>query len=340
MNPKASMSERVRNTILISLAAIFSTILLLTVSTTPAAEDRVQALGSRIKCPVCQGESIADSPAQMATDMMNLISERVDHGDSDTAIIEEILSSFSGAVLLDPPVSGNTLVLWLAPLGVLIAGIAVILWWRRHPGSRQPRAPETESNRRRTLVSVFALLAVFVVVIVVATNSIQQRTGPLEGAADVGQEDLSNVSNETLEAVVAANADNPQIDGMRLALAGRYYDAGDYRSAFPHYLAVAQSPMATPNEVVAALVRLSWMAYDANGEVKTALDLIDQALKVDPGSQVARYIKGTLLWCGSDDVGGAARLFAELLSEPDLADDSKAQIELDLARVQNNESCA
>ena len=58
---------------------------------------------------------------------MDLVSERVSAGVPDQEIVDELLGSYTGAVLLDPPASGATLVLWLAPLAVLGLGIAVIL---------------------------------------------------------------------------------------------------------------------------------------------------------------------------------------------------------------------
>ena len=174
---------------------------------------------------------------------------------------------------------------------------------------------------------------------VVAAGSLQERSGAATGIADLGEQDLSEVSNETMEAVIAANADNPQVNGMRLALADRYYQALDYRSAFPHYLAVAESPDASADEAITALVRLGWMAYDGNGEVDTALTLIDSALDIDPASQAALYMKGTILWCGAGDNDAAAAIFTELLDDPDLDDSSRPQIESDLDQASTGEGC-
>ena len=334
------MSERIRNIVLIAIIATMTLLLVATVSTRPASEDRVGELGSQIKCPVCQGESIADSPSQMARDMMDLVAERVDRGFSDEAIIDELLASYSGAVLLDPPVSGATLALWLAPIVAIAIGATVILWWRRHPGDESTSGTKGGPGRRRLVIGAIVLIGVFSGIVVVAANSLQEREGPSAGVADLDDQDLSEVSNETLEAVIAANLDDPQINGMRLALAGRYYDAGDYRSAFPHYLAVAENGTATGGEAVTSLVRLGWMAYDGNGEVETANRLLDQALEIEPGSQIALYLKATVIWCGQGDAETATTILVSLLSDPDLAEESRIQIEADLARASGNEACA
>ena len=138
------MSERTRNIASVSVIGLLAVVLVFLVSIRPASVDRVEEIGSRIKCPVCQGESIANSPSQMAEDMMDLVAERVSTGVPDQEIIDELLGSYSGAVLLDPPASGSTLILWLAPALALVLGIVVIVWWRNHPGP----APDRPGRRR------------------------------------------------------------------------------------------------------------------------------------------------------------------------------------------------
>jgi cytochrome c-type biogenesis protein CcmH len=334
------MSERVRNVVFVTVMAGMAIALALLVSTRPAAVDRVEEIGSRIKCPVCQGESIANSPSPMAEDMMDLVSERVAIGVPDQEIIDELLGSYTGAVLLDPPASGSTLALWIAPIAALAVGVAVILWWQRHPGAVGDRAAlPVGRSRTRLVVGGFVLILAFAGILVVASNSLQDRPAAAAGAADLDDQDLSEVSNETMEAVVAANADNPQVNGMRLALAERYFDAGDYRSAFPHYLVVAEDPDATAAEAITALVRLSWMAFDGNGEVETATRLVEEALAIDPNSSVALYIKARVRWCGAGETDEAIAIFEGLLADPGLDQETKERIESDLELARGGEEC-
>lgn len=334
------MSERVRTVITVAAILLMASALIMLVSTQPVNLDRAETIGSRIMCPVCQGESIANSPSQLAEDMMDLVAERVASGASDQQIIDELLASYSGALLLDPPARGSTLVLWLAPLGAAGVGVGIILWWRRHPGIDLPaETTPAPRSRIRLLVGASILVASFAGIVVVASTSLQNRPASASGVADLGQQDLTNVSNETMEAVIAANLDNPQINGMRLALAERYYDEGDYRSAFPHYLAVAESSQATDSEAAAALTRLGWMAYEGNSEVETALRLLDQALAIEPGSPVALYLKGRVQWCGAGNAAAAFSLFEAVLDNPGLPDESRTEVEADLARAGAGEAC-
>ena len=334
------MSERLRNRLILGVIVVLGGILAGTVSTEPATIDRAQQVGAQIKCPVCQGESISDSPSQMARDMMAVVEERVDQGRSDSEIIDELLSAYSGALLLNPPASGNTLALWLAPAVALIVGVAVIAWWRRHPGSKvEAETVVATIGRSRLLTGGLILVGALAIIVVVAGGSLQTRGGAAAGVADLGQEDLADVSNETMEAVIAANANHPRVSGMRLALAERYYEDSDYQSAFPHYFAVAEGEQTSPAEATTALVRLGWMAYEGNGETETALRLLDEALQIDPGSQVALYLKGTVLWCGQGDNAAAIAEFGQILADPDLPEESRAQIEADMNAALSGEPC-
>jgi len=331
------MSERARNIVVIVAMAAMAAALVFLVVTSPSDIDRVQAIGERIKCPVCQGESIANSPSSMARDMMSLVADRVSEGAGDDEIVDELLSSYSGAVLLDPPASGATLALWLAPLAALVVGAGVITWWRRHPGA--PTELPEETARTRKLAPLVILGTTLAVIVVVAGFFLQDRAGPTSGVADLAGQDLDDVSNETMEAVVAANEGHPRVDGMRLALAERYYEVGDYSAAFPHYLAVAESPNASDSQAVTALVRLGWMAWEGNSEAQTAIELFDQALAIDAASSTALYLKGQVVWCGNGDVEAAADLFENVLTDPELSPDARSRVEADLAAARDGRTC-
>jgi cytochrome c-type biogenesis protein CcmH len=335
------MSERLRNYLTVGAIVVMSAIALSLVASSPTEADRVERLGLQIKCPVCQGESIGNSPSEMARDMMALVTERITAGASDQQIVDELLSSFSGAVLLDPPASGSTLLLWLAPFLAFAVGVSVILWWRRHPSSTQSDSPEHDQSKgRRSLTGGLVLAGILAVVVIAAGFLLQDRQGPAEGVADQEIENLDEVSNETMEAVVAANADNSQINGMRLALAERYYEVADYRAAFPHYLAVAESPRASNIEAVTALVRLGWMAWDGNAEAEAALGLFDQALAIDPEASAAGFLKARVLWCGTGDAAAATDLLNSILANPNTPSDSRDLVQNDLDAIASGEACS
>ncbi|MGZ5384759.1 MAG: cytochrome c-type biogenesis protein [Acidimicrobiia bacterium] len=103
-----------------------------------AVEDRVNALGSRIKCPVCQGEAIGDSPSETSAAMMEIVKEKVSAGETDAQIIDFFTARYGNGILLDPPFSGSTLLVWLLPVAAVVGGIWMILSRRRLPMKAEP----------------------------------------------------------------------------------------------------------------------------------------------------------------------------------------------------------
>ncbi len=134
------MPERVRRAVagLVTVALALIVVVGL-VSGEPSERDRVAALGSRIRCPVCQGEPIGDSPSETAQAMMDVVAERVAAGDSDAAVIEYFRGRYGDWIVLDPPFRGSTLILWLLPVAALAGGVVLILGRLRPKDEARPR---------------------------------------------------------------------------------------------------------------------------------------------------------------------------------------------------------
>ena len=96
-------------------------------------EDRARSIGSRVKCPVCQGVAIADSPSETARAMMDVVEERIADGWSDDQIIDYFSERYTDSIVIDPPFSGNTLLVWLLPALAVLAGIFMIFTRRKAP---------------------------------------------------------------------------------------------------------------------------------------------------------------------------------------------------------------
>jgi len=88
-------------------------------------EARAKALMETLRCLVCQGQSIADSDADMAASMRALVRERIAAGESPGAIRAWLVARYGDYVTYDPPLSPLTWPLWLAPL--LLLGLGVML---------------------------------------------------------------------------------------------------------------------------------------------------------------------------------------------------------------------
>jgi cytochrome c-type biogenesis protein CcmH len=91
--------------------------------TDPAQEARAKALMETLRCLVCQGQSIADSDAEMAGDMRALVRERIASGESPDQVRAWLIQRYGDYVSYDPPFSWLTAPLWLAPLALLALGM-------------------------------------------------------------------------------------------------------------------------------------------------------------------------------------------------------------------------
>ncbi len=88
-------------------------------------EGQAKALMETLRCLVCQGQSIADSDADMAADMRALVRERIAEGQTPDQIRGWLVERYGDYVTYDPPLSPVTAPLWLAPLLLLVAGVVV-----------------------------------------------------------------------------------------------------------------------------------------------------------------------------------------------------------------------
>ncbi|MGZ8283051.1 MAG: cytochrome c-type biogenesis protein [Allosphingosinicella sp.] len=92
----------------------------------PRQERRAKALMETVRCLVCQGQSIADSDAEMAGDMRALIRQRIQAGETPDQIREWLIQRYGNWVTYDPPLEPATWPLWAAPVLLLLAGIWLV----------------------------------------------------------------------------------------------------------------------------------------------------------------------------------------------------------------------
>jgi cytochrome c-type biogenesis protein CcmH len=100
-------------------------------------DDGVRRVALQLQCPVCEGQSAADSPSGLASDMRSVIRARVLAGASDQQILDEFVASYGDSILTEPPKRGISLGVWLGPtiavlLGAILVGV-LLRAWRRAP---------------------------------------------------------------------------------------------------------------------------------------------------------------------------------------------------------------
>ena len=113
----------------------------------PAKEALAREIGRELRCLVCQNQSIEDSDAQLARDLRRLVRERVAAGEDQTAVIRFVHERYGDFVLLRPPVTAATMLLWATPVLALGGGIAVIMFRRRRAIAEAAALSPDEARR-------------------------------------------------------------------------------------------------------------------------------------------------------------------------------------------------
>ena len=88
----------------------------------PKQEAQAKALMAELRCLVCQGQSIADSDAELAGDMRSLVRERIKAGESPDEVRSWLVERYGEWVSYKPGLSPETLFLWAAPLLLVLGG--------------------------------------------------------------------------------------------------------------------------------------------------------------------------------------------------------------------------
>jgi cytochrome c-type biogenesis protein CcmH len=114
-------------------------------------QDRVRAVATGLRCPVCQDLSVADSPSALAREMRGRIAAELAAGRSPEAIRREFVHAYGDWILMSPPRHGVGLVAWVIPALLFVAGLAIAIFsvvrWthadreRSEPGASVGPAP-------------------------------------------------------------------------------------------------------------------------------------------------------------------------------------------------------
>ena len=109
----------------------------------PVLEKRMIVLAEKLRCLVCQNESLASSHSDLAEDLRREVREQMAKGMSDDEIIDYLVARYGDFVLYDPKVKGSTLLLWFGPFLLLVGG-AVMLFYQLRKREHIIEESETE----------------------------------------------------------------------------------------------------------------------------------------------------------------------------------------------------
>jgi cytochrome c-type biogenesis protein CcmH len=133
--------------LLVTLAALLYVQLALAIDTAPAFSDpeqqaRYERVIRELRCLQCRSESIADSGVQLAADLRRQVREMMAAGKSDQEIFQHMVDRYGDYVLYKPPLAARTLLLWGAPILLLVGGAAIAVFVI----ARKSHLPDTDPD--------------------------------------------------------------------------------------------------------------------------------------------------------------------------------------------------
>ncbi len=114
-----------------------------------AAEKRLNAISSELRCLVCQNESLAGSNAELAHDLRREIRTMIQEGKSDGEIMDFMVSRYGDFVRYRPPLKGTTLLLWFGPALLFAGGLGGLFLFLRRRSRAIADVPLSDAEQRQ-----------------------------------------------------------------------------------------------------------------------------------------------------------------------------------------------
>ena len=281
----------------------------------PVLEERARALSSQLRCLVCQNQSIEDSDAELAVDLRYEVRRQLVEGKSDAVILDGLRNRYGDYILLNPPVTASTYLLWGAPILIVLFGCGLLWVYRRSSAGTDNACTmdtlsEQMSDRDKPAQidsaddapSIVIVGGLIVLITIIATTLYSQfgspdlPARPLDGRADeiasTRQAELQQrtalqdaLDNTRAEAEAAPDS----VDSwLKLAMAAARAEAFDTEiSALKTALAMTDGNIAVKSMLAEA------MARKADGLITLPVrTLIDEVLTEQPDEPRALYLSG------------------------------------------------
>jgi cytochrome c-type biogenesis protein CcmH len=244
-----------------------------------ALDAKTTEVASLLRCPVCQGMSIADSPSEMAVNMKHQVNALLARGYKREQILDYFERSYGQFVLLKPKFQGVNALVWLLP--ILAIGIGVMVVFRvvstRRDAEKSVKridtAPDRPDSSRSSALGMTGVALAAAVVAVVAWYFVQPKPVAAEQAPQADAVAADPVKQ--LEATIQQSPDNL---GARVELAKLYFDRNNLMGVFEQTQYVLErSPDDSRAMTYQAFVRISM------GQRDNAAKLLAKATALDPG---------------------------------------------------------
>ena len=246
--------------------------------------DRVRALAEDFACPVCAGQSVAESDVPVAREIRRQIAVWVDEGRSDAYIRDQLVAAYDVDIDYNPSGSGLTSLVWVLPV-LAGGGIATVVVVMLRPGRGSARTGETRPavGRRRWRNAAVWTVAIVVVaggagLLVARSSGSRSADGSISGEIRVTSREL-------------------------IFEAQRRLGEGDMEGAIAAY----DEALELQPSNAEALTYRGWLT-SRRGDLDTAVEYLDDAIAVDPAYPDARLFRAIVALDQGDGSGAASEL--------------------------------
>lgn len=298
------------------LAAVAAVALILGAhrASTPSLEGEVEHIAGLVRCPVCAGETAAQSQAAPSVEIRAQIRKDLKAGMNQGQVLDQLVRAYGPGILEKPRTSGVSLVVWVAPVVALAGGLVVlIVVLRRWARPAERRSPPPGLRVRRRAPPAWGKRAF---------SALRARRRWLVVGA--GAAALAGGLSWALSASVGARAAGQPITGVELGVAAVQADMqaaskdasrGDVLGAVKEYQKVLASDPTDPE----ALTQEGWLLAETEQPslLRDGLALLQRAEKADPGYAPAHLYRGVALLSGGDYSAAVPELQWYLAHSPD-----------------------
>jgi len=111
-------------------------------------EARYQKLTNELRCVVCQNQSVADSNAELAQDVRNLVRNKISEGQTNQQINDFLVERYGDFVLYNPPLTEKTYILWLGPFVLMLFAFIILMYFiRRQAKAKSVTLTDAERDK-------------------------------------------------------------------------------------------------------------------------------------------------------------------------------------------------
>jgi cytochrome c-type biogenesis protein CcmH len=250
--------------------------------------DRAHQLAENFACPVCSGQSVAESDVPIARAIRTEIARMVDEGATDAMVRTELVERFGQDIDYTPQGSGLTGLVWVLPVVLAVAAVTgLVLALRRWSGASTGRASAKKSSRPMVLLGI-AVLAVGAGLLVAQTS----------GSRGAGETGSGEIRSSTRTLLAQAGVAAPQ-------------------EAITLYTEVLELQ---PSNVEALTYR-AWALWRSGGQLLARVDISD-AVTLDPAYPDARVFRASMLFADEEAAAAAQDLLVlDTLAAPPIVGD-------------------